>query len=103
MLDYVMLQHLPRSIYSDSIYSCPSCGKGPVMAGDGFLMNRCLNCGRYQHATDRGGFDFSWVRKQVAWAWRRIRGRLARGIGRKSGGVEELNLRCESAGGVNEL
>ena len=47
MLDYVLMRHMPGSIYSDSAYRCQGCGKGPVMAGDGFLMNRCLNCGRY--------------------------------------------------------
>ncbi len=73
MLDYVMLQHLPGSIYSDSIYRCPSCGQGPVMAGDGFLMNRCLNCGRYQHATDLGGLDFSWIRTRGLRLWQRVK------------------------------
>jgi len=73
MLDYVMLQHLPGSIYSDSIYRCPSCGQGPVMAGDGFLMNRCLNCGRYQHATDLGGLDFSWMRTRGLRLWQRVK------------------------------
>ena len=73
MLDYVMLQHLPGSIYSDSIYRCPSCGQGPVMAGDGFLMNRCLNCGRYQHATDMGGLDFSWIRTRGLRLWQRVK------------------------------
>ena len=73
MLDYVMLQHLPGSIYSDSIYRCPSCGQGPVMAGDGFLMNRCLNCGRYQHATDLGGLDFSWIRSRGLRLWQRVK------------------------------
>jgi len=73
MLDYVMLQHLPGSIYSDSIYRCPSCGQGPVMAGDGFLMNRCLNCGRYQHATDLGGLDFSWIRTRGLCLWQRVK------------------------------
>ena len=73
MLDYVMLQHLPGSIYSDSIYRCPSCGQGPVMAGDGFLMNRCLNCGRYQHATDLGGLDFSWIRRRGLRLWQRVK------------------------------
>ena len=73
MLDYVMLQHLPGSIYSDSIYRCPSCGQGPVMAGDGFLMNRCLNCGRYQHATDLGGLDFSWIRTRALRLCQRVK------------------------------
>jgi hypothetical protein len=73
MLDYVMLQHLPGSIYSDSIYRCPSCGQGPVMAGDGFLMNRCLNCGRYQHASDLGGLDFSWIRTRGLRLWQRVK------------------------------
>jgi hypothetical protein len=73
MLDYVMLQHLPGSIYSDSIYRCPSCGQGPVMASDGFLMNRCLNCGRYQHATDLGGLDFSWIRTRGLRLWQRVK------------------------------
>jgi hypothetical protein len=73
MLDYVMLQHLPGSIYSDSIYRCPSCGQGPVMAGDGFLMNRCLNCGRYQHATDLGGLDVSWIRTRGLRLWQRVK------------------------------
>jgi hypothetical protein len=73
MLDYVMLQHLPGSIYSDSIYRCPSCGQGPVMAGDGFLMNRCLNCGRYHHATDMGGLDFSWIRTRGLRLWQRVK------------------------------
>ena len=100
MLDYVMLQHLPGSIYSDSIYRCPSCGKGPVMAGDGFLMNRCLNCGRYQHATDLGGFDFRWVRKQAARAWKQIKGYFGPRLEKQSKSIEGLNLSCESAGGM---
>jgi hypothetical protein len=73
MLDYVMLQHLPGSIYSDRIYRCPSCGQGPVMAGDGFLMNRCLNCGRYQHATDLGSLDFSWIRTRGLRLWQGVK------------------------------
>lgn len=100
MLDYVMMQHLPGSIYSDSIYRCPSCGKGPVMAGDGFLMNRCLNCGRYQHATDLAGFDFSWVRKQAAKAWTHIKGCFAPRLEKQSKSIEGINLSCELAGGV---
>jgi len=98
MLDYVMLQHLPGSIYSDSIYRCPSCGQGPVMAGDGFLMNRCLNCGRYQHAADLGGFHFSWAHKQVARAWKRIKGYFASGTDQKIENASGLSLSCESAG-----
>jgi ribosomal protein L37AE/L43A len=100
MLDYVMLQHLPGSIYSDSIYRCPSCGQGPVMAGDGFLMNRCLNCGRYQHATDLGRCDLSWVRRQVAGVWQRIKRCFASGADPKVENASGLNLSCELEGGM---
>ena len=94
MLDYLMMQHLPGSIYSDSIYRCQNCGQGPVMAGDGFLMNRCLNCGRYHHATDLVGFDFSWLRSKVSGLWRWIKAWFA------PVAIEELNLGCETKGGV---
>lgn len=100
MLDYVMLQHLPGSIYSDSIYRCPSCGQGPVMAGDGFLMNRCLNCGRYQHATDLGGVDFSWIRACSARLWKRVKGWFVPRPSRDFGGLSELDVNCEPAGGA---
>ena len=100
MLDYVMLQHLTGSIYSDSIYRCPSCGQGPVMAGGGFLMNRCLNCGRYQHATDLGGLDFSWIRTLAARLWQRIKSWFVPRPSRDCGGIGELNISCEWAGGA---
>jgi hypothetical protein len=70
------------------------------MAGDGFLMNRCLNCGRYQHATDIGGFDFSWIRNQTSRIWKRLKGLF---VANSCGRVDELgglNLSCESNGGV---
>jgi len=70
------------------------------MAGDGFLMNRCLNCGRYQHATGLGGFDFSWVRKQAARAWKQIKCRFTPRIEKQSKSIEGLNLSIESAGGM---
>jgi len=73
MLDYVMLRHMPGSIYSDSVYRCQSCGQGPVIAGDGFLMNRCWNCGRYHHATDLPSLDLSWLRKKLASFWTRVK------------------------------
>ena len=73
MLDYVQMGYLRGSIYSDSFYRCQSCGQGPVMAGDGFMMNRCGNCGWYQHSTDLAGFDFSWLRKVFGALWQRIK------------------------------
>lgn len=100
MFDYVMLQHLSGSIYSDSIYRCPSCGQGPVMAGDGFLMNRCLNCGRYQHATDLGGVDFSWIRTSAERLWKRVKGCFGSVPSQDVGGLSELNVSCESVGGA---
>ena len=69
MLDYVLMRHMTGSIYSDSAYRCQSCGQGPVMTGDGFLMNRCLNCGQYHHAIDLPSLDFSWLHKQIAKFW----------------------------------
>jgi len=88
------MQHLPGSIYSDNTYRCPSCGSGPVMAGDGFLMNRCLNCGRYQHATDLVGFDFSWLHSKWSSLWRRIKAWFA------PAPLEDPPSCCKVPGGV---
>ena len=94
MLDYLMMQHLPGSIYSNRIYRCQSCGQGPVMAGDGFVTSRCLNCGRYHHGTDLVGIDFRWLRKMVLNLWNRLKSWL------KPMPSEELNLSCETNGGL---
>ena len=64
MLDYVMLQHIPGTRLRAGIDRCVSCGQGTVMAGDGFLMNRCLNCGQYQHATDVVGWNWRYLWKK---------------------------------------
>ena len=48
MMDLMLLSHCSGMIYSDSSYRCRACGQGPVMAGDGFLYDRCLSCGFYQ-------------------------------------------------------
>lgn len=93
MLDYVLMRHLPGSIYSDSIYRCQSCGQGPVMAGDGFLMTRCLNCGRYHHATDLPGLDFSWLRKKMDSFWVHVKALW------KSASSETSIAACEPVGG----
>ena len=47
MMDLMLLSHCSGMIYSDSAYRCRACGQGPVMAGDGFLYDRCMNCGFY--------------------------------------------------------
>ena len=94
MLDYALMGNLRGSIFSDSIYRCRSCGQGPVMLGDGFMMNRCGNCGSYQHATDLVGFDFSWLKSAMSSLWQRIK------VWTKPSKViplgETENLRCES-------
>lgn len=93
MLDYVLMRHLTGSIYSDSIYRCQSCGQGPVMAGDGFLMNRCLNCGRYHHATDLPSLDFRWLRKKMDSFWVRVKALS------KPASSETSVTACEPVGG----
>lgn len=100
MLDVLMMQHLPGSIFSDRSFRCHGCGQGPVMAGDGFMMNRCLNCGRYQHATELGGFDFTWVHARVMRPWRRLKLSLECRSNRDGNGLGQLKATCEESGGV---
>ena len=102
MLDYFMMQHRPGSIYKESTYRCPNCGTGPLRTGDLFLMNRCFNCGRYQHETDFGGCDLVWVRKQGAKAWQRLKACFASALGKKSESFGDLSHSTNSMGGKNE-
>jgi hypothetical protein len=91
-MDYMMMQYLPGSIYSSSV-RCRNCRQGRLMAGDGFLMNRCLNCGRYQHAIDPVPFDFSWVRSKVRRLWARVSNWA-------SSEPNDLNFKAALSGGV---
>jgi hypothetical protein len=43
------LSALPVFFYSDASLRCVSCGSGPVSIADGFMTQRCSNCGRYSH------------------------------------------------------
>jgi hypothetical protein len=94
MLDYALRQYLPGSIYNDRFFHCQVCGQKSVMLGDGFSMNRCMNCGRYQHAMDQVGMDFTWIYEKAASLWKLIKDRFApttRG---------ELKVNFESGGGI---
>ncbi|MGE0175123.1 MAG: hypothetical protein AB7T49_20175 [Oligoflexales bacterium] len=94
MLDYALMGYLPGSIYSDRMYPCQVCGHKSLMTGDGFLMTRCMNCGRFQHAIDSVGMDFSWLQLKIVGLWKRIRERFT------SAPREALKVNFESGGGI---
>lgn len=57
-----------RSILGDSAHRCCRCGQGPVMAGDGFLMSHCMNCGNWQPSAEPLGISFGPFKDRlVAW------------------------------------
>ena len=55
-----------RSIFSDTAHRCCRCGQGPVMAGDGFMMSHCMNCGNWQPAVEPLSIGFGWIRDKVS-------------------------------------
>lgn len=57
-----------RSILSDSAHRCCRCGQGPVMAGDGFMMSHCMNCGNWQPSTEPLGISIGVLKEKLA-AW----------------------------------
>lgn len=52
MIDHMLVSFYPGMIYPSGNYRCQLCGQRGLAVGDGFLMGRCLNCGRYQHVDD---------------------------------------------------
>ena len=52
MMHYSIWRAYQHTFLSDNGYRCQRCGKGPVVASDGFLMTHCLTCDSgYQSAT----------------------------------------------------
>lgn len=54
MLDTALYCSYPGLVLGDSRHRCAYCGQGPVMAGDGFLMDRCMNCGSWRPSNFEG-------------------------------------------------
>ena len=75
MMDYMLLGHSSRMIFSDSANRCVACGHGPVMGGDGFLMTHCMNCGVYRHWSEPVDLGLGKLKDKVV-AW------IKRGAGR---------------------
>ncbi len=50
-MHYSLWRAYQHTFLGDSGYRCQRCGKGPVIASDGFLMTSCLTCDNgYQSA-----------------------------------------------------
>ena len=78
MLNHLLMSHLTGSFYSSHTHLCSNCGSGPLMVGDGFLVDRCLNCGRYQHVPDLVVIDLGWLGSKLAVVWKAIKSQISR-------------------------
>ena len=68
MLNMAMYGASHRALPGDSAYRCRYCSSGPVIGGDGFLMDHCMNCGSWQNYSEPIGPRLSSVKKAVV-AW----------------------------------
>ena len=48
MIESILINHIPASLNPKHAHRCQHCVTGHVVAGDGFSMGRCIECGRYQ-------------------------------------------------------
>lgn len=75
MLDLTLYSSMAGRHPLNSRGGCKFCEQGPVITGDGFLMNRCMNCGSWQHH-DNGIPKFQGLRASTAKFFKAIRQRF---------------------------
>jgi len=75
MLDYMMLG-TPEMIYGGSAYRCRRCSSGPITTSDGFMMERCINCGHWQHSLETVDYGFGRVRDSFRGFLKRLKERF---------------------------
>ena len=81
MLETAIYSAYTQAFLGDSAHRCRYCGGGPVMGGDGFLMDHCMNCGNWQSATEPLSLGFSAAKNRVVNLFKKATARLRRWVG----------------------
>ena len=69
----LMATYYPSLLLSNSAYRCQRCGRGTIVASDGFMLTHCLNCGTYHASGEPFDFGAGWLTDKIAAGLKRLR------------------------------